>query len=330
MKVVVTDHPYQSLALAEAIFAENGFEMEVLQTHDQEIIVSRTKSADAILAGMARIDSRVIGNLDHCKVIVRMGVGYDTVDVAAATARGIPVVNIPDFCTEEVSDLAMAFIILIARRVLQGRKAVRDGKWGYRAIDFTGFKRINQQTLGIYGLGRIGKRVAAKARGFNIQCLACDPFRTKEAIAAEGVEKVEMDELLVRSDIITLHSPLTEETRYAFGLEQFRSMKRTAWIINTSRGPVIREEDLVKALDEKLIGGAALDVLTKEPPEKSYIDQLAARENLIITPHMGSWTWDAREDLQTKGAEEVVRALIGEAPKHVVNPEVLQSGGLRR
>ena len=123
-----------------------------------------------------------------------------------------------------------------------------------------------------------------------------------------------MDELLVRSDIITLHSPLTEETRYAFGLDQFRSMKRTAWIINTSRGPVIREEDLVKALDEKLIGGAALDVLTKEPPEKSYIDQLAARENLIITPHMGSWTWDAREDLQTKGAEEVVRALIGEAP----------------
>ena len=134
---------------------------------------------------------------------------------------------------------------------------------------------------------------------------------------------------MTRSDIITLHSPLTAETKNAFGLEQFRRMKRTAWIINTSRGPVIHEEELLKALDEKLIAGAALDVLTKEPPEKSYIDQLTARENLMITPHMGSWTWDAREDLQAKSADVAVRALVGQTPKHVVNPEVLVGGCLR-
>jgi phosphoglycerate dehydrogenase-like enzyme len=130
-----------------------------------------------------------------------------------------------------------------------------------------------------------------------------------------------MKGLLTRSDYLSLHSPLTKETENAFGLEEFQTMKRTAWIINTSRGPVIREQDLMKALDDHLIAGAALDVLAKEPPDKNH--PLIHRENVILTPHMASWTWDSRNDLQTKGAEEVVRALKGEKPKNLVNPEVL-------
>jgi D-3-phosphoglycerate dehydrogenase len=189
------------------------------------------------------------------------------------------------------------------------------------AIDFTSFKRVNEQTIGLYGFGRIARGVAERARGFKMACVAYDPFVSKEAMAKVGVEKVDMKGLLTRSDYLSLHSPLTKETENAFGLEEFQTMKRTAWIINTSRGPVIREEDLIKALDDHLIAGAALDVLAKEPPDKNH--PLINRENVILTPHMASWTWDSRNDLQTKGAEEVVRALKGEKPKNLVNPEVL-------
>jgi D-3-phosphoglycerate dehydrogenase len=323
MKAVITDHPFPSLDLAQAIFSRNGIDLEVMQTKDTETIIAHTKTADGMIVGMARIDKNVIDALERCKVIVRLGVGYDNVDVSVATSRGIMVVNLPDFCTEEVSDHAMALILMIARRVLHGQKAVREGKWGPMAIDFNSFKRVKEQTLGIYGFGRIARGVAEKARGFKMTCMAFDPFITKEAMAAGGVEKVDMKELLARSDYISLHSPLTKETENAFGIEEFRAMKRTAWIINTSRGPVIRETDLIAALDQKLIAGAALDVLTKEPPDKNH--PLVNRDNVIITPHMGSWTWDSRDDLQIKSAEEAVRVLKGERPRNLVNPEVLSS-----
>jgi D-3-phosphoglycerate dehydrogenase / 2-oxoglutarate reductase len=321
MKTVITDHPFPTLDLAQGILSRNNIELEVMQTKDTETIMAHTKAADAMIVGMARIDKRVIENLEKCKVIVRLGVGFDNVDVPTATSKGIRVVNIPDFCTEEVSDHALAFILMVSRRILPGDRAVKEGKWGPMAIDFTAFKRVSEQTVGIYGFGRIARGLAEKARGVKMTCIACDPFVSKEDMAKVGVEKVELKDLLTRSDFISLHSPLTKETENAFGLEQFRAMKRTAWIINTSRGPVIREEDLIKALDEKLIAGAALDVLTKEPPDKNH--PLIGRANVIITPHMASWTWDSRNDLQTKSAEEVVRVLKGERPRNLVNPEVL-------
>jgi D-3-phosphoglycerate dehydrogenase len=321
MKTVITDHPFPTLDLAQAIFSRNGIDLEAMQARDAETVIARTKTADAVIVGMARIDKKVIDSLERCKVIVRLGVGFDNVDVPAATSRGIMVVNIPDFCTEEVSDHAMALILIIARRVIHGQKAVREGKWGPMAIDFTSFKRVSEQTIGLYGFGRIARGVAERGRGFKMACVAYDPFVSKEAMKTMGVEKVDIKGLLTQSDYLSLHSPLTKETENAFGLEEFQTMKRTAWIINTSRGPVIREQDLIKALDDHMIAGAALDVLAKEPPDKNH--PLLHRENVILTPHMASWTWDSRNDLQTKGAEEVVRALKGEKPKNLVNPEVL-------
>jgi D-3-phosphoglycerate dehydrogenase len=322
MKTVITDHPFPSLELAQGILSRSGIELEVLQTKDPETIIAHTKTADAMIVGMARIDKKVIDALDRCKLIVRLGVGFDNVDVSAATSRGIMVANIPDFCTEEVSDHALALILMISRRVLQGQKAVREGKWGPMAIDFNSFKRVKEQTLGLYGLGRIARGVAQKAKGVQLNCIAFDPFVTREAMSAIGVEKVEAKDLLARSDFISLHTPLTKETENAFGIEQFRVMKNTAWIINTSRGQVIKEDDLIAALDQKLIAGAALDVLAKEPPDKNH--PLLNRDNVIVTPHMGSWTWDSRNDLQTKGAEEAARVLKGEKAKNLVNPEVLK------
>jgi len=321
MKTVITDHPFPTLDLAQAIFSRHGIDLEAMQARDEETVIAHARTADAMMVGMARIDKKVVDALERCKVIVRLGVGFDNVDLPAATSRRIMVVNVPDFCTEEVSDHAMALILIIARRVIPGQKAVREGKWGPMAIDFTSFKRVREQTLGLYGFGRIARGMAEKARGFKMACVAYDPFVSKEAMAATGVEKVDLKELLIRSDYLSLHSPLTKETENAFGLEEFRTMKPTAWIINTSRGPVIREEDLIKALDDRMIAGAALDVLAKEPPDGNH--PLLNRENVILTPHMASWTWDSRNDLQTKGAEEVVRALKGERPKNLVNPEVL-------
>lgn len=321
MKTVITDHPFPSLDLMKSMFSPNGIDLEVLETTDTENIINQTKTADAMIVGMAKIDKQVMEALERCKVIVRLGVGYDNIDISAATQQRIMVVNIPDFCTEEVSDHTMALVLMIARRVIQGQKAVREGKWGPMAIDFNSFKRVKDHTLGLFGFGRIARCVAEKAQGFKLTCIAYDPYVTKEAMVACGVEKVDMKELLTRSDYISPHSPLTKETENAFGLEEFQSMKRTAWIINTSRGPVIREEDLIKALEQKLIAGAALDVLAKEPPDKNH--PFINLENVIITPHMASWTWDSRDDLQVKGSEEVIRVLKGERPKNLVNPKVL-------
>ncbi len=321
MKTVITDHPFPSLKHSEEIFSRNGIELEVLQTRDPQTIIKRSKSADALIVGMARIDKKVIGSLEHCKIIVRLGVGYDNIDISSATERGILVANIPDFCTEEVSDHTIALILMIGRRILEGQKAVREGKWGPTAINFESFSRIRQQTLGLFGFGRIARLVAEKAKGLKIKCIAFDPYVSKGDMEAYGVKKVEMKELLRESDYVSLHSPLTKETEGAFGIEEFRMMKRTAWIINTSRGQVIKEDDLLIALNEKLITGAALDVLAKEPPDRDH--PLLNHENVIITPHMASWTWDSREELQIKGAEEVVRVLKGGKPKNPVNPDVL-------
>lgn len=321
MKVVITDHPFVSMNIAQEIFSSNGIEMEDLQTQDSTTIIAKAKESDAILVGMAKIDEKIIGSLNQCKLIVRFGTGYDNVDVKAATSRGIPVSNVPDFCMDEVSDHAMAFILAAGRKIIQGQEAVKEGKWGPMSVDINSFYRLRGQTLGLYGFGRISLMVAQKARAFGMNCISFDPLVGEGAMSKNNVEKVEMEALLKRSDFISLHAPLTDETENAFDLDKFSSMKKTAWIINTSRGPIIREKDLATALDQGLIAGAALDVLASEPPDKD--SPLLNRDNVFITPHIAWMSLGARDDMQRKGVEEVVRVLKGEMPKNIVNSEVL-------
>lgn len=323
MKVVITDHPFVSLDIANSIFSSNGIAMEDLQTKDPETIIAHAKKSDAILSGMARIDRKVIDTLEQCKIIVRFGTGYDTIDVTSATSRGIMVSNVPDFCMDEVSDHAVALLLVAARKIMEGQNGVREGKWGPMSVDITSFHRLKGQILGLFGFGRISRLVAKKANAFGMHCIAFDPFVEKDEMLRNNVEKVEMEALLERSDYISLHAPLTDETENAFDLDKFRAMKGTAWIINTSRGPVIREDDLVTALDQGLIAGAALDVMATEPPEKDK-HPLLNRDNVFITPHIAWMSLEARDDMQAKGAEEVVRVLKGERPKNIVNPEVLR------
>lgn len=321
MKVVITDHPFVSMNIAQEIFSSNGIEMEDLQTQDSTTIIAKAKESDAILVGMAKIDEKIIGSLNQCKLIVRFGTGYDNVDVKAATSRGIPVSNVPDFCMDEVSDHAMAFILAAGRKIIQGQEAVKEGKWGPMSVDINSFYRLRGQTLGLYGFGRISLMVAQKARAFGMNCISFDPLVGEGAMSKNNVEKVEMEALLKRSDFISLHAPLTDETENAFDLDKFSSMKKTAWIINTSRGPIIREKDLATALDQGLIAGAALDVLASEPPDKD--SPLLNRDNVFITPHIAWMSLGARDDMQRKGVEEVVRVLKGERPRNIVNSEVL-------
>lgn len=323
MKVVITDHPFVSLDIAKSIFSSHGIEMDDLQTKDSETIIAHAKKSDAILSGMARIDRKVIDTLEQCKIIVRFGTGYDTINVPSATSRGIMVSNIPDFCMDEVSDHTMALLLVAARKIIEGQNGVREGKWGPMSVDISSFHRLKGQILGLFGFGRISRLVAKKANAFGIHCIAFDPFVEKDEMLRNNVEKVEIEALLERSDYISLHAPLTNETENAFDLEKFRAMKRTAWIINTSRGPIIREDDLVTALDQGLIAGAALDVMATEPPEKDK-HPLLNRDNVFITPHIAWMSLEARDDMQAKGAEEVVRVLKGERPKNIVNPEVLR------
>ena len=321
MKVIITDHPFESLDIAQEIFSSHGIEMEELQSRDSDVIIAKGKEADAFLVGMAPFDDNLLGSLDQCQIIVRFGTGYDNIDIKAATTRGIPVSNVPDFCMDEVSDHAMAFILAAGRKIIQGQNAVKDGKWGPMSVDINSFHCLKGQTLGLYGMGRIAQLVAKKARAFGMNCISFDPFMSADEMSKNNVEKVEMDALLKRADFISLHAPLTDETENAFDLDKFKSMKNTAWIINTSRGQIIRESDLAEALDQGLIAGAALDVLAPEPPAKD--SPLLNRDNVFITPHIGWMSLEARDDMLRKGVEEVVRVLKGEKPKNCLNPEVL-------
>lgn len=321
MKAVITDHPFPSLDISREILSSKGIEISDLQTQDSDTIIANAKEADALLVGKARIDENILGSLQQCKLIVRFGTGYDNIDLKAATSNGIPVANVPDFCMDEVSDHAMALILAAGRQIIVGHNMAQNGQWRPMPYGMDTIYKMRDRVLGLFSYGRISKLVAKKAQVFGLQCMAFDPFVSEEIMSLTGVKKVDFKELLAQSDFISLHSPLTEKTANAFDLDAFRAMKPSAWIINTSRGGIIREKDLVQALDEKLIAGAALDVMDEEPPGTE--NPLLGRDNVIITPHMGWMSDKAPESMQRRGAEQAARVLSGEKPTNVVNPEVL-------
>lgn len=321
MKVIITDHPFSSLDITKEILASYGIEMESLDTQDTELIIEKAKESDALLVGMAKIDEKILGHLKQCKLIVRFGTGYDNINLTAAGSKGIPVANVPDFCMEEVSDHTLALLLAAGRQVIVGHNMVQNGKWRPMPYGMDTIYKLKGRTLGLFSYGRIANLVAKKAQIFGIQCIAFDPFVSEQTMSLAGVKKVDIGDLLKKSDYVSLHSPLTEVTANSFDITAFQAMKPSAWIINTSRGGIIKEEDLVKALDQKIIAGAALDVMNEEPPDKG--NPLLNRDNVIITPHMGWMSDKSPESMQRKGAEQVARALSGEKPRNVVNTEVL-------
>ncbi|MDA8124341.1 MAG: C-terminal binding protein [Deltaproteobacteria bacterium] len=268
------------------------------------------RDADALLVeGVdTLITEEVINGLTKCKIIVRYAIGVENIDLRAAERRNIVVCNVPDYCIGEVSSHALTLLLASVRKIVQTDRLVREGTWNIRSL--APFPRLSEQTLGILGYGRIGRAVSERAHAFGFRILANDPYIPEESVDKSKVTLVDLDTLLRESDYLTLHLHLTRETRNMIGPEQLRKMKKNALLINTARGEIVDEKALIRALDEKWIAGAALDVLSKEPPDRD--NPLLRMDNVLVTPHAAWFTEGAYYELHRKAAEEAARVLLGE------------------
>ena len=258
--------------------------------------------------------------LPKCKVIVRYGVGFDTIDVNAATDNDILVVNVPDFCWEEVSNHAITLLLACAKKLALLNDLTRQGLWAESKRAQAPMESIYGQTLGIIGCGNIGRMTAGKAQCFGLKILGYDPYVDKSLAKESGITLVSLPELLKESDFVSVHTPLNEETWHLIGEKEFKLMKPTAYFINTSRGSVVDEPALIKALQEKWIAGAALDVFEKEPVDSD--NPLLKMDNVVVTPHSASYSDVAFKRLRTSVGQEAARVLSGRWPKNVVNKTV--------
>jgi len=322
--VAVTDSVFPSLEPAKAVLSKIGGELRLAPEPTPEGILSVARDADAVLTTYAKVTGEMIPQMTKCRVISRFGIGVDNVDIPVATSKGIVVTKVPDYCLDEVSDHAMALLLALIRKIPSSNTRTQSGKWEMKAV--VPIHRLRGTVLGLVAFGQIPQLVAPKAQAFGMQVITYDPYVSDEVLKRANVRRVELDELIRTSDYISLHCPLTAETKHLFGADAFQKMKRSAYLVNTARGPVIHEAALAQALDQKLIAGAALDVMEKEPPGTS---PLFGRDNIIVTPHTSFYSEESLVDLQTKAAEEVVRVLSGQAPRNPVNPEVLKTAASR-
>jgi len=286
----------------------------------QEQLIGAIKDFDAIIIrSRTKVTREVIEAADKLKIIARAGVGVDNVDVEAATEKGIMVVNAPESTSITVAEHAMGLIMALARKISIADKSVKEGKW--EKSRFMGIELCGK-TLGIIGMGRIGTQVAIRAKAFEMDILVNDPYLTEDAASRLGVRVVDKDTLLKNADVITIHVPLTPETKYSIAENEFEMMKENAFIINCARGGVIKEDDLYDALNQGKIAGAGLDVFENEPPKGSPLLEL---DNLVATPHIGASTKEAQRDAAIIVANEVKKLFTGEVPKNVLNMPVLDA-----
>jgi D-3-phosphoglycerate dehydrogenase / 2-oxoglutarate reductase len=317
--VAITDYVFPSVEPEQAMLEPLGVELRPQQCRSEEEIIALAQDADAVLNCYAKMTGRVIEELKRCRIIARYGIGVDNVDLAAATKAKILVTNVPDYCIDEVSDHALALLLALARRLTVADGAVKAGTWD--VVAHAGIRRLRGQTLGLLGFGKIAKTVASKVEPLGMKLLVHDPYLEPELIAQHRAEAVDLGRLLAEADAISIHVPLSPETRNMIGQRELAQMKPTAFLINTSRGGIIDEQALAAALKEDRLGGAALDVLSVEPPPVDH--PLRRAPNIILTPHLAFYSRESVIELQTKAAEEVARALKGEPPRSPVNPEVL-------
>jgi len=316
--ITVSDSVFPNLDPARQVLATIGAELRMADSPTPDGIVAAAASSDALLVTYAKITADMIQKMPKCRIISRFGIGVDNVDIESATGAGIVVTKVPDYCIDEVSDHAMALLLAIVRKIPSSSARTHSGRWEMKAV--VPIHRLRGSVLGLAGFGRIPQLVAPKAKAFGMHVIAHDPFVPEEAFSRAGVERVELPVLLATSDYISVHTPLTQETRHLFNRKTFAEMKRGAYLVNTARGPIIDEDALAEALDAGQIGGAALDVMSQEPPPAS---PLFGRDNVIITPHTSFYSEESLVDLQVKAAQEVVAVLSGKSPRNPVNPEAL-------
>jgi D-3-phosphoglycerate dehydrogenase len=308
--------------------AKIGAELIVLSCTCEDDIITEAQDADAILTVGAPMTRRVLEKLPKCQVIVRYGIGYDTVDVDAATDNNILLVNIPDFCLEEVSNHAIALLLACAKKVVRLNNLVKEGRWMEARQAQSPMESIYGQTLGIIGCGNIGRPTAKKAKCFGLDVLGCDPYVDKALASEFNITLVGLPELLEKSDYVSVHTTLTKETFHLIGEAQFRLMKSNACFINTARGSVVDEPALIRALREGWIAGAALDVFEQEPVDPD--NPLLKMDNVIVLPHSASYSDAAFKRLRQSVGQEAARILSGKWPKNVVNKTCRPKADLKR
>lgn len=294
---------------------------------DEQELIERTRDADGLIIAASPVTRAVMGALEGLKVAMRTGVGYDVIDVPAATELGVVVVNVPDVWIREVANHAMALLLAWNRKIGALDREVRAGVWNPRVPgDRTG--SLHGETVGIVGLGNIGTAFARRAAAFEMTVIACDPYVPEARFAALGVERVTLEALAERSDYISVHTLLNAETRHLIGEGFFRRTRPTALLINTSRGPVVDEQALLRALQDRRLAGAALDVWEAEPVPPDH--PLLRMDSVIATPHAAYFSSPAVAQVPRRCGEEVARVLTGQRPLNVVNPEVYAPGAVRR
>src|ERR1700674_665205 len=291
--IAVTDSVFPSLDLAIAALKRLDPELRVAKSAAPDDILAVARHADAILVTYAKLSGDLLRQLTRCKAIGRFGLGVDNIDVAAAAACGITVTYVPDYCMREVSDHAMALLLALARKVVLSDKLVQYGRWEMPAV--VPIRRLDGQVLGLVGFGNIPRQLAPKARAFGLRVLVHDPYVAPDVLAAAGVEGVSFDDLLARSDFVSIHAPLLPATRGLFNADAIAKMKRGAILITPARGPLVDEAALIAALDAGQLGGAALDVVATEPLAKD--SPLLGRDNLILSPHTAFYSEEALHEL---------------------------------
>ena len=314
------------------ILTKAGVELVFAPLWNEGDIIAHAADADAVIVGATEpYTKKAIQALAKCKILSRMGIGYSNIDVDEATRQGIPVTVVLDASVHEVSDYALACILAFNRKLIPLDRAVKGGAWRVNSGEIMKARgkmfRLNQQTLGLVGMGRIGSLLASKAMALGMRVIVFDPYLTPEAIRQTGGEPADFETLLAESDYISLHAPLTPQTNQLFGMEEFRKMKPTAYIINAARGALIDEGALHQALIEGLIAGAGLDVTEPEPPAPD--NPLLNLDQVVATGHSSFNSDASNRELQQRAAEAVLTALRGEWPPFLINPKVKEQKNCR-
>jgi D-3-phosphoglycerate dehydrogenase len=332
MPITVIARPNLPTLIAKEILSRIGAELVQVPVFTEEEIIRNGADADAVLvSAIEPYTAKVIRALPKCRIIARTGIGFNNIDAEEATRQGIAVAIVLDASVDEVSDQAMAFLLAFSRRIFPVAQAVRAGLWkaGTKGMEEAQGKmfRLTEQILGIIGVGRIGSRVAAKARAFGMRVLGYDPYLSSEDLKARSVEKVDFSTLLQGADYISINAPLSAETKNMFGAAEFKQMKPTAVIINTARGAIIDEKALCLALSEGMIAGAGLDVTNPEPPSPE--NPLLKFDQVLVTGHFAYYSETSVRELHVKSAEAIVSALQGKFPPFLANPEVKKQPNCR-
>jgi D-3-phosphoglycerate dehydrogenase len=314
MRVVVTDYNFEDLGIERDVFESIGAEVVGADADGEQELVEAVEGADALLNQYAPVGPAVLDAAPDLRAVGRYGIGVDTVDLDAATEREVWVVNVPSYCEDEVSTHALSLLLACERRVARFDSAIDGGEWDWKLG--RPIFRQRGRTLGLAGFGKIPQHLAEKAAALGMEVIAQDPYVASEEMADHGVEKVEFDALLERADAISVHTPLTDETRGLFDREAFEAMDEESVIVNTARGAVIDTDALADALDAGEIRAAGLDVLPEEPPEES---PLVGRDDVVLTPHVGWYSEESIVELRRTVAEDVARVLEGEEPENPVN-----------